>query len=69
MPMYGIARSGTHQGELTRCKAKDPSVCPYHTEGSHKDLSEESVARFNEKSSAMESRPKPLSRTSMVSKD
>ena len=69
MPMYGIARSGAHQGELTRCKAKDPNVCPYHTEGSHKNLSEESVARFNEKIIAAESQPKPLSRTSMIDKD
>lgn len=49
MPRYGIAKSGSHKGELTRCKAKDPSVCPYHADGSHQSLNEEEAFRFNEK--------------------
>ena len=49
MSMYGIAKSGPHAGERTLCKAKDPATCPYHTDGSHEEMSREAVDSWNEK--------------------
>lgn len=34
--MYGVARTGEHAGEYTRCRAKDPATCRYHAPGSHR---------------------------------
>lgn len=49
MSMYGIAKSGPHTGERTICKAKDPATCPYHTDGSHEEMSREEADLWNEK--------------------
>lgn len=47
--MYGIAKSGEHAGEYTRCRAKDPNTCRYHVPGSHVMLTDEDMARHNER--------------------
>lgn len=48
MAVYGIARSGVHQGEMTVCRAKDSSTCPYHSKGSHQSMTEREAQAFNE---------------------
>ena len=35
-------------GERTLCRAKDPEKCPYHSDGSHKEMSQREVDAFNE---------------------
>lgn len=35
-------------GERTLCRAKDPGKCPYHSDGSHKEMSQREVDAFNE---------------------
>lgn len=44
--MYGRQKD---TGMVTPCRAKDPSTCPYHTEGSHVQLTSAEAASFNEK--------------------
>lgn len=61
--MYGIAKSGPHRGEMTRCRAHDPSTCPYHTDGSHRELTKEQAQRFNEGIIATGSSPLALSKS------
>lgn len=45
---YGIAANGPHKGELTPCNAKDPATCPYHVNGSHRDLTEDEYREQSE---------------------
>lgn len=35
-------------GERTLCRAKDPEKCPYHSDGSHKEMSQREINAFNE---------------------
>lgn len=44
--MYGRQKD---TGMVTPCRAKDPSTCPYHTEGSHVQMTSAEAASFNEK--------------------
>lgn len=44
--MYGRQKD---TGMVTPCRAKDPSTCPYHTEGSHVPMTSAEADSFNEK--------------------
>lgn len=47
--MDGRKRYGmTPDGRMTECHAKNPDTCPYHTQGSHKELTQREVDRVNE---------------------
>ncbi len=47
--MAGRKRYGmTPDGRMTECHAKNPDTCPYHTQGSHKELTQREVDRVNE---------------------
>lgn len=48
-------------GERTPCRAKDPSRCPYHADGSHKEMSQREVDAFNEGVAAERARANGLS--------
>ena len=43
--MYGVSKT---DGTVTPCRAKDPANCPYHTEGSHKEMTENQANEWNE---------------------
>lgn len=43
--MYGVSKT---DGTVTLCRAKDPANCPYHTEGSHKEMTENQANEWNE---------------------
>lgn len=55
--MYGIAKSGEHAGEYTRCRAKDPNTCRYHVPGSHRLMSEEEFIGESERAASLEAVP------------
>ena len=47
--MYtGIVMVGPKAGQRTECNAKDPDQCRYHKKGSHAELTQYEVDRFNE---------------------
>lgn len=59
--MYGKQKD---TGMVTPCRAKDPSTCPYHTEGSHVQMTSAEAASFNEKVAESNASKRTLSKGS-----
>lgn len=59
--MYGRQKD---TGMVTPCRAKDPSTCPYHTEGSHVQMTSAEAESFNEKVAESNASKRTLSKES-----
>lgn len=58
--MYGAQKD---TGLVTPCRAKDPSTCPYHADGSHVQLTAQEAESYNEKVAASNAASPMLSKT------
>lgn len=58
--MYGAQKD---TGLVTPCRAKDPSTCPYHADGSHVQLTAQEAEAYNEKVAASNAASPKLSKT------
>lgn len=59
--MYGRQKD---TGMVTPCRAKDPSTCPYHAEGSHVQMTSAEAESFNEKVAESNASKRTLSKES-----
>ena len=59
--MYGRQKD---TGMVTPCRAKDPSTCPYHAEGSHVQMTSAEAESFNEKVAESNASKRTLSKGS-----
>ena len=53
--IYGTVKSGPMAGDKTLCRAKDKDHCPYHTDGSHVEMTRQQVDEWNERAAAARS--------------